>query len=120
MGQPPDTIPATPAAPYWGFIRQTYFYDPTSTLRQLKTPTLAMWGELDNNIMANKNKAAWDAAMAASGNPDYSGVILQKANHGQFEARTGSNAEMRTLSGFVPAYRSTVEEWLAKRIRGFK
>jgi len=120
MGPPPDTIPATPDSPYWGFIRRTYFFDPASTLRQLKTPTLAIWGELDNNIMANKNKAAWDVAMSASGNRDYTSVILQKADHGQYEANTGSNAEMRTLSRFVPAYRATVEEWLAKRIRGFR
>jgi uncharacterized protein len=120
MGPPPDTIPATPDAPYWRFIRQTYFYDPAATLRQLKTPTLAIWGELDNNVLADKNKAAWDAAMAGSGNPDYTGVILPKADHGQYEAKTGSNAEVKTLSRFVPAYRSTVEAWLAKRIRGFK
>jgi pimeloyl-ACP methyl ester carboxylesterase len=120
MGPPPDTIPGAPDAPYWGFIRRTYFFDPTSTLRQLKTPTLAIWGELDNNIIANKNKAAWDAAMATSGNRDYTGVILQKADHAQYEANTGSNAEMKTLSRFVPAYRTTVEGWLAKRIRGFK
>jgi pimeloyl-ACP methyl ester carboxylesterase len=120
MGPPPDTIPGTPDAPYWQFVKRTYFYDPTSTLRQLTTPTLAIWGELDNNIIATKNKAAWDVAMAASGNPDYTGVILQKADHGQYEARTGSNAEMKTLSRFMPAYRTTVEAWLGKRIRRFQ
>jgi hypothetical protein len=26
------------------------------------------WGELDNNIVAGKNKPAWDAALKAAGN----------------------------------------------------
>ena len=61
MGKPPDGIPGTPDDPYWQFIKRLYFYDPVPTLRQLQTPTLALWGELDNNILAEKNKAAWEA-----------------------------------------------------------
>ena len=56
---------------------------------------------------------------------EYSGVYqwepnaFVKANHGQFEAKIGSNAEGPTLQRFVPAYFTTLEGWLAKRIRGF-
>jgi hypothetical protein len=42
-----------------------------------------------------------------------------KGNHLQFEAKIGSNAEMASLQRIVPAYFSTVQSWLAKRIRGF-
>jgi pimeloyl-ACP methyl ester carboxylesterase len=120
LGRPPDTFPATPEHPYWGFIRRLYFYDPAPTLRQLRTPTLALFGELDNNILAEKNKAAWDTALRAAGNPDYTSRILPKANHIQLEAKVGSNAEMASLQRFVPAYFTTLEDWLAKRIRGFR
>src|SRR5262249_23832908 len=51
---PPDSFPGTPDHPYWQSIRQLYFYDPAPTLRQLQTPTLALFGELDNNILAKK------------------------------------------------------------------
>jgi pimeloyl-ACP methyl ester carboxylesterase len=119
MGPPPDTIPGSPDAPYWGFIRRIYFYDPVPTLRQLQTPTLALWGELDNNVLAEKNKAAWEAALKAAGNHDYTLRILPKANHAQWEAKIGSNAEMKTVQRFVPEYFSTIREWLAKRVRGF-
>ena len=71
MGTPPDTFPGTPDHPYWQFIRRSYFYDPAPTLRQLQVPTLALFGELDNNIVAEKNKAAWEAALKAGGNRDY-------------------------------------------------
>jgi uncharacterized protein len=119
MGPPPDTMPGTPDHPYWQFIRRLYFYDPAPTLRQLQVPTLALWGELDNNILAEKNKAAWEAALKAGGNRDYTLRILPKANHAQFEAKVGSNAEMPSLQRFVPAYFTTIRSWLAKRIRGF-
>ncbi len=69
-------------------------YDPAPTLRQLQTPVLALFGELDNNIIPEKNKAAWEAALKAGGNRDYALRILPKANHEMFEAKVGNNAEM--------------------------
>jgi len=119
LGTPPDTIPGTPDHPQWDVIRRSYFHDPLPTLRRLQVPTLALWGELDNNILAEKNKAAWEAALKAGGNPDYTLRILAKANHVQWEAKVGSNAEMKSLDRFVPAYFTTIQDWLAKRIRRF-
>lgn len=119
MGAAPKTIPGTPDDPYWQFIRRIYFYDPGPTLRQLQTPTLALWGELDNNVLPDKNKAAWEAALRAGGNRDYSLMILPKANHAQWEAKVGSNAETKSLQGFAPGYFTTIEDWLAKRVPGF-
>lgn len=119
LGSPPGTFPATPDDPWFGFIRRLLFYDPAPTLRQVRVPTLALFGELDNNILPEKNKAAWDAALAASGNRDYTSVILPRANHMMLEAQAGNNAEMASLRRFVPAYFSSVHDWLANRIRGF-
>lgn len=119
MGAAPKMIPGTPGDPYWQFIRRLYFYDPVPTLRQLQTPTLALWGELDNNILPDKNKAAWEAALKAGGNRDYTLQILPKANHAQWEAKVGSNAETKSLQRFVPGYFTTLQDWLAKRVPGF-
>jgi pimeloyl-ACP methyl ester carboxylesterase len=118
-GSPPDTFPGTADHPYWQIIRRLYFYDPAPTLNRLQVPTLALFGELDNNIVAEKNQAAWEAALKAGGNRDYTLRILPKANHLQLEAKVGSNAEMASLQRFVPAYFRTIQDWLAKRIRGF-
>ena len=120
MGKPPDTFPGTPDHPYWQLVRRLYFYDPAPTLRKLETPTLALFGELDNNILAAKNRAAWEAALKAGGNRDYTLRILPKANHLQLEAKVGSNEEMASLQRFVPAYFTTLQAWLGKRIRGFR
>lgn len=115
MGQS-KTFPANPYDPQWEFIRRLYLYDPAPVLRQLRTPTLAIFGELDNNILAEKNSRAWEAAMKASGNPEYTLRILPKANHLQLEAKVGNNAEMASLQRFVPDYFKTIDNWLPERI----
>jgi pimeloyl-ACP methyl ester carboxylesterase len=117
IGPPPDAFPGTREDPYWQFIRRLYFYDPVPTLRQLQVPTLALFGELDNNILAEKNKAAWEAALKAGGNRDYTLRILPRANHIHLEAKVGSNAEMASLQRFVPDYFTTIQNWLAARVR---
>jgi pimeloyl-ACP methyl ester carboxylesterase len=117
---PPDLFPSTPDHPYWQFMRRLYFYDPAPTLRELQVPTLALFGELDNNIVAGKNKAAWETALKAGGNRDYALKILPKANHYQWEATIGSNAELASLKRFVPEYFTTIQDWLGKHVRGFR
>ncbi len=119
IGRPPDTFPSTPEHPYWQSIRQWYFYDPAPTLRQLRVPVLALFGELDDNIVAAKNRAAWETALEAGGHRDYTLSILPGANHYLWEAKVGTNAEMASLRRFVPDYFRTIEEWLARRIPGF-
>lgn len=118
MGSPPESFPGTPDDPYWEVIRRLHLYDPAPTLRMLRVPTLAMFGELDNNILAEKNAAAWRAALEAGAHPDYTLHVLPGANHLQLEAVHGTNAEMTTLRRFVPGYAKTIEEWLIPRLRG--
>lgn len=119
IGQAPESFPATPDEPYWESIRLLYLYDPAPTLQQLQVPTLALFGELDNNILAKKNEAAWDSALKAAGNGDYTLRVLPKANHLMLEAAVGNNAEMASLKRFVPSYAATIQAWLAGRIEGF-
>jgi dienelactone hydrolase len=114
-GNPPEAFPATPDHPYLQFIRPLVLYDPAPTIRQLRLPVLALFGELDNNIMAEKNRAAWEAALAAGGHGDYTLRILPKANHALLEAKSGHNAEMKSLQRLVPEYFQTVQDWLARR-----
>jgi uncharacterized protein len=119
FGAPPAAYPSSPNDSTWTFIRKVYGYDPAPTLRQLKVPTLALFGELDDNILADKNRSAWDRYLREAGNPDYSLRVLPRANHLQLEATTGINAEMPSLKRFVPAYFTTIRDWLATRVRGF-
>jgi len=117
-GKPPDAFPATQDDPYLQFIRPLILHDPAPAIRQLQLPVLALFGELDNNILAEKNRAAWDAALTAGGHRDYTLRILPKANHAMMEAKVGNNAEMKTLQRFVPAYSQVVLAWLSTHING--
>ena len=120
LGRAPETFPGSPTDPYWGFIRRLYFYDPAPTLRRLKTPTLALFGALDNNIIPEKNKAAWESALRAAGNRDYTLLILPGANHLLLEAKVGTNSEMPSSRRFVRGYAATIQDWLAKRVHPFQ
>jgi hypothetical protein len=120
MGTPPETaFPSTTGHPRWQVIKRTYFHDPLPALGRLTVPTLALWGELDNNIVADRNKPVWDTVLKAAGNRDYTLVVIPKANHAMLEAKVGSNAEAKTLQRFAPSYFSTLVDWLAKHVRGF-
>ena len=67
---------------------------------------LALFGELDNNILAEKNRAAWEAALKSGGHRDYTLRLLPQANHGLLEAKVGNNAEMKSLQrSFLPTPR---------------
>jgi hypothetical protein len=118
-GKPPEAFPDRPDHPYLQFIRPLIVYDPAPALRATRLPVLALFGELDNNILAEKNRAAWEAALSAGGNRDYTLRILPKADHAMLEARVGNNAEMKSLQRFVPAYHDVVLNWLSKRLDGF-
>jgi pimeloyl-ACP methyl ester carboxylesterase len=117
-GNPPKAFPATQDDPYLQFIRPLIVHDPAPTIRSLQLPVLALFGELDNNILPEKNRAAWNAALTAGGHRDYMLRILPKANHTLLEAKVGNNAEMKSLQRFVPAYSDVVLAWLSKHISG--
>ena len=111
-GNSPEAFPATPDSQWLRFIRPLVLYDPAQTIRQPRLPVLALFGELDNNVLAEKNRAAWQAALEAGGHYDYALHILPKANHALLEAKAGNNAEMKSLQRFVPAYYDIVLGWL--------
>lgn len=120
MGRAPKDFPGSTDDPYWQSIRALYFYNPAPTLRELQIPVLAFFGELDDNVVAEKNQQAWESALHTGGNRDYTLRILPGADHMMLEAKVGNNAEMPTLQQFAPAYFVTVQDWLTKRIRGFR
>jgi pimeloyl-ACP methyl ester carboxylesterase len=94
-------------------------YDPTPTLEKLRMPTLAIWGELDNITMPEKQKPLWEKDLTTAANPDYSLVVLPKADHDILESEIGSSAEMPRLKRFSPDYSATVINWLKGRLHGF-
>jgi hypothetical protein len=118
IGAPPGNVPTTRDDPFWESMRRMYFYDPVPTLEKLRCPTLAIFGGLDNNVLPEKNQAAWEGALKRGGNRDYKTVVLAGADHIMMAARVGSSAEMPSLQRLVPEYSTTIGNWLAARIPG--
>lgn len=115
-GNPPEAFPGTPDHPSLQFLRPLVRHEPAPAIRQLRLPVLALFGALDNNILAAKNRAAWEAALNAGGHTDFTLRILPRANHAMLEAKAGTNAEMKSLQRFVPAYYDAVAGWLSTRV----
>jgi len=78
---------------------------------------MAIFGGLDNNVLPEKNQAAWEGALKRGGNPDYETVVLAGADHIMMAARVGSSAEIPSVRGRVPEYSTTIGNWLAARIQ---
>jgi uncharacterized protein len=119
-GNPPEAFPARQDHPHLQFIRPLIVYDPAPALRQIRLPVLALFGALDNNILAEKNRSAWEAALTAGKHQDYTLRILPSANHALLEAKVGNNAEVKSLQRFVPAYSEVVLDWLSKHVKGVR
>jgi hypothetical protein len=88
--------------------RQTPVVRPVDERTLREYTGVYQWGSLDNTFVADRNKPAWEEALKAAGNRDYTPVVLPQADHAMLEARVGSNAETKSLQRFVPAYFTTV------------
>ena len=92
-------------------------YDPVPVLEQLDVPVLALFGELDTQVIPELARPALDQAIEASGNEDYTTATLASANHLFQQAETGAISEYSVLEPeFVSGFLDTVTEWLLARV----
>jgi uncharacterized protein len=108
-------IPSSEESPLLTVLRNLPMdYDPIPTLQKLRVPTLALFGELDLNVLAEKNSKLWANALKNGGNRDVAIRILKNARHGLLEVKTGSDAEVPNVRRAVPEYRTALVEWLSQ------
>ncbi|MDH3735167.1 MAG: alpha/beta hydrolase [Gemmatimonadota bacterium] len=90
-------------------------YDPADALRQTTVPALALFGELDLQVLPAQNRGPM--AEALGGNPDVTFHTFPRANHLFQEAVTGSPTEYATLErGFVPGFLEMISDWILERM----
>jgi uncharacterized protein len=87
-------------------------YNPTPILEKLRVPTLALFGELDLNVVPTKNSEIWNAALQEAGNKDFTIRILKRARHGLLEVNSGSDEEVPRVRRVVPECKIALVEWL--------
>lgn len=101
--------------PYWASIRRFYFYDPAPTLRALKCPILAIFGELDSPNGVKANVAAMKKTLQAASHPDYIVKVYPKGRHNLMEVESTRQSFAR-LKRFVPGLFEMMLNWVVKRV----
>jgi len=95
-------------------------YDPVAVLEKVKCPVLAIWGELDMLVPAQKSKEIFEKALKKAGNKDVTLKIFPNADHNLMLTKTGGwkEQEQKSKEGklqLAPGYFELMGDWLKKR-----
>jgi pimeloyl-ACP methyl ester carboxylesterase len=94
------------------YYRMLMDFDPTPSWKRVRCPVLFFFGERDANVPPAESWPPIERALREGGNRNVTRVLLPKANHLFFEARTGARDEYPGLSRFVAGYFDTMARWL--------
>jgi len=108
--------PGAPEGPDWEWMRLNMFYDPVPTLERLNVPVLAIYGERDDNVVADINVPILEAALRRAGNSDCRIVVVPGADHSlRLVEERGQPLHRRR--GYAPEVWSTVLAWLRDTVK---
>lgn len=92
-------------------------YDPRPTLRDLRVPVLAVWGEKDLQVPPTENVEAVRDALGAGGHDAASLQVVPGLNHLFQTARTGSPAEYGAITEtFSPQVLRMMSDWILRTV----
>ena len=90
-------------------------YDPVPVLKQLKTPTIALYGQKDLQVPPKFNMASFKKALEEAGNKDFEVRELTDLNHLFQHAYSGSPAEYPAIEETIsPEVLQICSEWITK------
>ncbi|MDZ7265587.1 MAG: alpha/beta hydrolase, partial [candidate division KSB1 bacterium] len=93
-------------------------YDPTTALRKVTCPVLAMNGELDLQVPPKENLAAIASALKAGHNPHVTVKELPRLNHLFQTTTTGSPAEyLKIEETMSPLALQTIGDWILAQVQ---
>jgi fermentation-respiration switch protein FrsA (DUF1100 family) len=99
------------------WLRFFVTYDPTTTLRQVKCPVLALNGALDMQVPARDNLPLIEQALREGGNTNFTVRELPGLNHLFQTARTGNFDEYAKIEEtMAPLALETVAGWLETQV----
>ena len=101
----------------WAWLRTAFGYDVTPYWRAYRGSVFVLMGERDTLTPIAENRAAFEHALSAGGNPDYSITVLPGVGHNLWESVTGGEREFATRRRFVPGYPQIVIDWILARAR---
>jgi uncharacterized protein len=108
-----------PAPTAWrDACRFEFDLDQAAVWRQVRQPVLAIYGERDRQVPVAESSAALAAAVAQSGNRDFTLIIYPDASHAIGQTRTGELGE--EWIGYVPEYLEDMTDWVLQQAGGVK
>lgn len=101
------------------WFRYFLTYDPSTSLKQITVPVLALNGELDLQISPQQNLPVIGKALQEAGNDDYTTIELPKLNHMFQTCDTGSIIEYKKIEETIsPIALNMMSDWILKRTIG--
>jgi len=108
-------LPLPPLEPGDAVWKRDYMLvEPASVWGEVKTPVLAMWGELDAHVPAQKSREIIGGVLQQGGNPDVTLKIFPNAGHG-ISLFQGEDAPW-DWPRLAPGYHELIVEWLTARV----
>jgi pimeloyl-ACP methyl ester carboxylesterase len=104
--------------------RRMVEYDPGPAWETVRCPVLAIYGEKDTSLPAEKNQPIIRRGLEVAGNRDVTIKVFPRADHGLRVTETGGPKEARERSkarrpgdgpDFTPGYLDLMTDWLAER-----
>lgn len=90
-------------------------YDPVPALRRVKCPVLALFGELDLQVLPGQNAPVLEQALREAGNKRVEIHLLEGLNHLLQPAKTGSPQEYATIEQTMdPKALDLIASWLRR------
>jgi pimeloyl-ACP methyl ester carboxylesterase len=100
---------------WWRFFLT---YDPTTALRKVKCPVLALNGKKDLQVPYQQNLQAIEGGLRSGGNKDFTTKTFSDLNHLFQHAETGLPAEYATIEETIsPAVLELISGWILDRIK---
>lgn len=109
--------PESAGGQMWGSMKGFYFHDPMPTLRALRAPLLAIFGELDSPEGVKANVAGITAAMQTGGHKDFTIRVFPNGRHNLMDIGGFSPSEYARLQRFVPGLFDTMADWLERQAK---
>ena len=114
--------------PAWAHMRRSYFYDPAPALKSLRSPLLAIQGELDTPKGVTANVEAIRSIMTAAGkretsiagNPGKDGFVVKvypRGVHNLMEAPEPEKSSWIRSKRFVPVLFEEMVDWMVRQSR---
>jgi len=112
MWVPHVSVADSAAMAYVDNLRATWQYDPLPYWSQVRVPVYIMLGALDRSVPTAESAPLLRDALARAGNRQATVRVFPHGNHGLLNARTGFDAESRTLDRYVAGFQDGLVRWI--------